>query len=137
MTIGEVAEAAGVNRQTLRYYERRGIVEPLGRSRGGYRLYPPETARVVRFIKKAQELGFTLEEIEVLLSLRENEDRTCGEVRDLATEKLSDIDQKIARLQSMRDELGKLVRACTRSRRNAPSCAVLDALEPAESEVPR
>jgi len=79
MTIGAIAKAAGVNTQTLRYYERRGMLQPVKRSTSGYRLYHEETARIVRFIKRAQQLGFSLEEVEELLALRENGARTCSE----------------------------------------------------------
>ncbi len=128
MTIGEVASAAGVNRQTLRYYERRGILRPPDRTDSGYRLYPPDAARIVLFIKKAQKLGFSLDEIEGLLALRENSSRTCGEVRTLAEEKLTDIDEKIRRLRAMRRTLGKLVKNCGKDG-NAPDCPILEALD--------
>ena len=85
---GQVAKAAGVNVETLRFYERRGILREPGRGPSGYREYPAETVRIVRFIKRSQELGFTLEEIQELLALREYDTRTCGEVRDPATVKI-------------------------------------------------
>lgn len=128
LTIGQVAERAGVNRQTLRYYERRGIVKPVARSGGGYRLYAHDATRIVRFIKRAQELGFTLDEVEQLLSFRESSKRTCSQVRAKAQQKLTDIDDKIARLESIRDTLTQLVAECAPSGR-APECAILDALD--------
>src|SRR6059036_1826289 len=94
LKIGEVAAQAGVSIQTLRYYERRGILEAPARRPSGYRDYPSDTVRVVRFIKRAQELGFTLTEVEELLRLRQDRTATCAEVRKAATSKIENIDQK-------------------------------------------
>src|SRR2546422_2080942 len=99
--IGEVAAKAGVNIQTLRYYERRGILQEPVRRPSGYREYQPETVQVVRFIKRAQELGFTLAEIEELLRLRHDRTATCAEVRRAATVKIEDIDRKLKSLRAM------------------------------------
>lgn len=129
LQIGDVANEAGVNTQTLRYYERRGIVRPIRRSQSGYRLYSSETTRIVRFIKRAQELGFTLDEIEELLALSGNEDRTCNEVRKVAEAKLDNIEGKIAALQAMKKPLAKLIQGCASRRGTAPDCPILDALD--------
>src|SRR5712692_10189560 len=95
---GEVAARAGVNIQTLRYYERRGLLKEPPRRCSGFRKYPEEAVRIVRFIKHAQELGFTLREIDELLRLREDRDRTCAQVRRAAEAKMADIDSKLNRL---------------------------------------
>lgn len=128
MRIGDVAARAGVNRQTLRYYERRGILGEPKRSRAGYREYPTDTVRLIRFIKRAQELGFTLDEIEELIALRQTSPRRRAKVRDLALAKVRDIDEKLARLQSMRSALSVLVDGCACGA-EALACPILEALD--------
>ena len=124
----EVAAQAGVNVQTLRYYERRGILEAPRRGSSGYRDYPRETVRIVRFIKRAQELGFTLMEIEELLRLRQDQTATCAEVRKAASSKIENIDQKIKSLQSMSRALHLLVKSC-RSNGTTRECPILESIE--------
>ena len=136
MRIGEVAAAAGCNIPTLRYYERRGLLREPQRTDSGYREYPPETVRIVRFIKRAQELGFTLHEIEELLRLRNGEATRQGEIRAIAEAKMRDIEEKQARLQAMHDALGGLLQSC-RTRRASPSCPILDALNDGEIDCPK
>ena len=104
-TIGDVAKQAQVNIETLRYYERQGIVPKPPRTRSNYRLYPEDTVRRVRFVKKAQELGFSLNEIKELLSLRATRGATCLDVRGQAAAKIKQIDDKILSLQAMRNAL--------------------------------
>jgi DNA-binding transcriptional MerR regulator len=101
-----VAEQAQVNPQTLRYYERRGLLPEPERSPTGYRAYRSEAVRVVRFIKRAQELGFSLDDVESLLHLAEGGPDSCEAARSLATDKLADLDRRIAQLQSMRARAG-------------------------------
>jgi MerR family transcriptional regulator, mercuric resistance operon regulatory protein len=130
LRIGEVAARAGVNVQTLRYYERRGLLEEPDRRPSGYRTYPPDAVRVVRFIKRAQDLGFTLREVEELLRLREQRPARRAQVRALALAKIADIDRKTRGLQAMRESLTVLVDSCAcRSRRL--ECPILEALEEA------
>jgi DNA-binding transcriptional MerR regulator len=95
---GEVAAAAGVNPQTLRYYERRGLLEAPGRSLGGHRLYPAESVTVLRVIKAAQRLGFSLDEISDLLTAGRHRHRDAG-LRDRAAAKLAEVESKTADLQ--------------------------------------
>ncbi len=128
LTIGGVAKKAGVNRETLRYYERRGLMLPLSRSDSGYRLYSEEAPKVVRFIKRAKSLGFSLDEVEGLLSLRQNSQRSCADVRALASERLADIDLKISQLQAVRSRLAELASACSAGGL-APDCPMLDSLQ--------
>lgn len=128
MRTGEVAHAAGVNVETLRYYERRGILTPPHRRPSGYREYPPETVRIVRFVKHAQELGFTLEEIEELLALRNDVTRTCGDVRTAAAAKLDEIERKIRRLRAMKRALATLVDSCVDDA-STRACPILEALD--------
>src|SRR5216684_1067029 len=128
MKIGQVATRAGVNIDTLRYYERRGLLAEPERRPSGYRDYPEETVPIIRFIKRAQDLGFTLNEIEELISLRDGGNgRRKGEIRALAEAKMHDIDQKLARLQAMRGALSSLVESCACSR-GQPTCPILEAL---------
>ncbi|HKC12342.1 MAG TPA: MerR family transcriptional regulator [Vicinamibacteria bacterium] len=133
LRIGEVASRAGVNIQTLRYYERRGLLEAPGRTGSGYREYPSETVRLIRFIKRAQDLGFTLKEIEELIALRDAKGRKRSEVRALAQAKMGDIDKKLARLQAMRSALYSMVESCA-CRDGRPTCPIIEALDDAEEE---
>lgn len=127
MRIGKVSAAAGVNIQTLRYYERRGLLPEPERGSSGYRAYGPDTVKLVRFIKRAQELGFTLREIEDLLQLRQSPHRGA-EVRALAAAKVSDIEHRIRQLRAMRSALGGLVEACD-CEGGAPTCPIIEALD--------
>ena len=130
MRTGKLAGQAGVNIQTLRYYERRGLLAEPERRESGYREYPAEAVQRVRFIKSAQELGFTLAEIEELLRLREDRARSCEEVRSAARAKIEDIALKIRRLEAMRRALGVLVDCCT-GEGTTRECPILEALDEA------
>lgn len=131
LRIGEVAAQAGVHIQTLRFYERRGLLREPDRRPSGYRAYPPETVRLVRFIKHAQELGFTLREVQELLHLREGTAHTCREVRVAAEAKMADIDSKVERLLAMRRALAVLVKSCAMNAE--PHCPLLEALDEAHT----
>ena len=132
MRIGEIADTVGCNIQTLRYYERRGLLAP-GRSPSGYRDYSSDAVRIIRFIKRAQNLGFTLDEVEELLKLRNRGGKRRGEVRAVAEAKMRDIETKLVRLQAMHRALNDLVDSCASDRVSA-SCPILDALnEPEDS----
>jgi DNA-binding transcriptional MerR regulator len=103
---GQVADAAGVNLQTLRYYERRGLLADPDRTLGGHRLYPPETVTVLKVIKTAQRLGFTLEEVaELLETARHRHGRPDAGLQDRARQKLAEVEQRIDDLQVIRDTL--------------------------------
>ncbi len=130
MRIGQLASAAGVNVQTLRYYERRGLLREPERTSAGHREYPEEAVRRVRFIKRAQELGFTLKEIEDLLRLRDDRSASCSDVRAAARTKMEDIDRKIGSLRAMRRALAILERSCT-SDGSTRECPILEALDDA------
>jgi MerR family transcriptional regulator, mercuric resistance operon regulatory protein len=110
LSIGRLAAEAGVNVETIRYYQRRGLLAEPERPLNGQRRYPAELTKHVRFIKRAQVLGFTLEEIAGLLRLEEA--RACAETRELADRKLRVIDSKLADLKAMRKALAKLVHQC-------------------------
>jgi Hg(II)-responsive transcriptional regulator len=126
MRIGEAALEAGVNVQTLRYYERRGLLREPERQPSGYRAYTDESVRVVRFIKRAQELGFTLDGVEELLRLTVDGAR-CEDVQAIAARKLGDLEDKIASLTAMRGALVELLGQCRRRKRRV-SCPLLATL---------
>jgi Hg(II)-responsive transcriptional regulator len=128
LRIGDVAAKAGVNVETLRYYERRGILRSPKRSPAGYREYPTDTVRLIRFIKRAQELGFTLDEIEEMIALRQTASKRRNRVRELAAAKLQSIDEKIARLHAIRDALSPLVDECACGA-DTVTCPILEALD--------
>lgn len=125
LTIGKLADAAGVNIETIRYYQRRGLLDEPPKPLGGHRRYAPEQAKRVRFIKRAQALGFTLDEVGALLTL--DVACACGETRALAVRKLGLIEQKMADLAAMRQALGGLVQQCDAGDGGA-SCPIIDVL---------
>jgi Hg(II)-responsive transcriptional regulator len=126
MWIGETAKEAGVNAQTLRYYERRGLLQRPSRRGSGYREYSADAVQVVRFIKRAQELGFSLDEIEELVRLRGVRRSERQRVRAIAERKIAEIDRKIDHLRSMRGALDHLVHACERG--GPAECQIIEAL---------
>lgn len=124
---GEIAAEAGVNVETLRYYERRGILKDPRRGASRFRRYPASVVDVVRFIKAAQELGFSLEEIEELLALRNDTSRSCREVKSAAQLKMDDIEVKLRRLRRMKKALAGLIAACSTDG-STRECPILDAI---------
>src|SRR5258708_4575713 len=128
LTIGRLAKEAGVNLETVRFYERRGLLPRPPRSSSGYRLFPAEAARRLRFIRRAQELGFSLKEIGELLSLRVSRKTTSAAIRARAEAKIGDIDAKIRSLESMKKTLRKLTNACDGCAPLA-ECPILDSLD--------
>lgn len=128
MTISKAARAAGVGVETVRFYERRNlIVRPSKPPDGGFRRYPPETIERIRFIRQAQGLGFSLREIEELLSLRADPASDCGQVRERAVAKLGDVQRKIGELQRFRRALEELIAACP-GRGALRACSIMEAL---------
>jgi len=131
MTISKAARAAGVGVETLRFYERKGLIEQPPRPRdGGYRVYPDDTVHRVRFIRRAQELGFSLREVADLLALRQASRADAGDVQHRALAKLRDVDAKIAHLQRMRAALTDLLAGCP-GEGALRGCSILGALEQA------
>jgi Hg(II)-responsive transcriptional regulator len=126
----EVAAQAQVNTQTLRYYERRGLLPEPERTRSGYRAYTPDAVRVVRFVKRAQQLGFTLDDIDDLLHLAEGGPDSCGEARTMACTRIADLQHRIEELAGMRDALARLVDTCDRPRAER-DCPILQDIETA------
>ncbi len=132
ISIGKLAEQAQVNVQTIRYYERRGLLRDPERTASNYRVYGADTLRRVRFIKRAQDLGFTLNEIKELLELRASPRSCCEDVRARSEAKIRDIDEKVRTLEAMRKALAKLVRACS-GRGPVTECPILESLEDEEA----
>jgi MerR family transcriptional regulator, copper efflux regulator len=128
LKISEVAERGGVNLQTIRYYEREGLLPEPPRLASGYRVFPELAVRRVRFIKRAQELGFSLAEIRELLTLRVDHQRDRAAVRAIARAKLSQIDEKIRSLEIMKQALEHLTDKCT-GHGPASECPILEALD--------
>ncbi len=131
LKIGVVAKQSGVNLQAVHYYERRGLVPKPRRSASNYRLYPTDTVRRIRFIKHAQDLGFTLKEIQDLLRLRATTGARCGDVLKRAEVKIADIDEKIRSLRSMRKALARLTDEC-RGQAPISDCPILESLQAEE-----
>lgn len=127
VTIGTLAKAAGVNTQTVRYYERRRLLTPALRRESGYRIYREDALQKLRFIKNAQELGFSLEEIRSLMQLRSGGAASCEKVRKKATEHARDVRERIERLRSMERVLAQLVRTCQK-RGRTDECPILRSL---------
>ncbi|MEN3316610.1 MAG: hypothetical protein V7643_11 [Mycobacterium sp.] len=128
MRTSELAERAGVNTQTLRYYERRGLLARPPRSASGYRNYPTSAAELLRFVKRVQELGFSLDEAAQLVQLAAGGPRACASARALATARMSEIELRLADLQRMHDSLAELVATCDLPRRDR-QCSLLQALQ--------
>jgi MerR family mercuric resistance operon transcriptional regulator len=129
LTVTELARASGVGRETIRFYEQRGLLPAPPRSRSGYRLYALDAPRRVRFIKTAQALGFTLEEISDLLQLRTTRGCTRRVVKARAMRKVADIDRKIAGLAAMKAALLDITACCDGGSAPAGDCPILSALE--------
>ncbi|EBO5316982.1 Hg(II)-responsive transcriptional regulator [Ralstonia insidiosa] len=125
LTIGKLADAAGVNIETIRYYQRRGLLGEPPKPPGGHRRYAPEQAKRVRFIKRGQALGFTLDEVAALLTL--DAACACGETQELAVRKLGLIEQKMADLVAMQRVLEELVQQCD-ARDGHTTCPIIDVL---------
>ena len=124
--IGELSRRTGCNIETIRYYERIGLLPAQARSAGRYRLYDTDDVRRLTFIRRARELGFTLEAVRTLLALSENGSAPCPEVRELAAGHLAEVRAKIADLQAMERVLGDAVRRCAAG--EVPGCPIIDAL---------
>ncbi len=127
LTIGKLASAAGVNAQTIRYYERSGLVPAPQRTPAGYRQFGPDELRRLRFIRRAQGLGFSLTEIRELLGLRVHEPRSCGAVARRVEEKVDATERKIRELQALLRALKRLSASCSARERTA-DCPILEAL---------
>ena len=125
MNIGEASEVTGVPAKTIRYYESAGLLRP-ARSDGNYRVYGEREIQTLRFIQKARSLGFSVKEVESLLQLWQDKNRTSAQVRTLAAAHIEDIDRKLEELRRIRETLETLVRRCHGDER--PDCPIIEEL---------
>ena len=129
LTIGKVAKLAEVSIDTIRYYERGGLLSPAQKSGAGYRLYNDEAVRRLNFIKHAQHCGLSLAEIRQLLALKRQDDSCCEDVRSLVLQKKRQLDNKITSLKAMSRALSELIDICTDDGKPLDACPILAALE--------
>lgn len=127
-TIGQVARASGVGVETVRFYERERILPAPKRSGAGYRLFPAETVARLKFVKRAQALGFSLEEIRELLALRASPRSNCGQVRRRAERKRGEVEGKISELRKLKNALDELIGECS-GEGPVSQCTILASLE--------
>ena len=123
LSIGQVAKQTGVTVETVRFYEKQGLIELPQRSESGYRQYPVETTKRVHFIQHAKEVGFTLKEVAELLALRREPGTSCSDIKLRATQKIETVDQKIKDLQLIRAALARMILKCHGSR-DLSSCPI-------------
>lgn len=136
LTIGKAAEKAGVGVETIRFYERRGLIEqPHRPNRTGFRVYSADTIRRIRFIRQAQQIGFSLREIQELLSLRADPSADCSDVRDRAAAKVEEVNGKINELMEIRAALEHMIAACP-GRGGLEACTILEALHLVQQSQP-
>ncbi len=129
MTIGKLAKEAGVGVETIRFYERKGLIRKPPKKDGGFRTYSEDEVVRIRFIRRAQELGFTLREVKELVELQTKKKMTGGQVQKKADQKLEEIRQKISDLQKMEESLAQLSRLCGAGEQSANECRFLDCFE--------
>ncbi len=132
MTIGTLSARTGCHIETIRYYERHGLLPKAPRTASGYRQFSEDHAIRLRFIRRAQELGFTLKEVKELLAIRVKPGSACADVRRKAEAKIADVDAKIRRLQAMRRALLKLTATCA-GQGPVMNCSILEALDGQET----
>lgn len=127
MNIGQAAKHSGLSAKMIRYYESIGLLRPVGRSASGYRTYGPDDLHRLGFIRRARDLGFSLEEVGRLLSLWQDRQRASADVKALASAHVQELDRKIAELSELRNTLQSLVEHCHGDAR--PDCPILSELE--------
>jgi len=125
LTIGRLADQAGVNVETVRYYQRIGVIDEPSKPAQGYRVYPEDTVSRIRFIKRAQDLGFTLREVTDLLALNDGD---CAEARSMAEQKRAVIEDRIRDLRRIQSALDDMVSACRISEAECARCALIETL---------
>ena len=127
MNIGEAAKASGVSAKLIRYYESIGLIPEAGRTAAGYRVYTAQEVRILRFVKRARTLGFSIERIQALVGLWRDKERASAEVKRIALEHVDELEAKIAEMRAMADTLRELADACHGDHR--PDCPILRDLE--------
>lgn len=127
-TIGKLAKESGVTVETVRFYEQKGLIkQPAPKS--GYRKYPYDDIIKIKFIKRTQELGFTLNEAKELLELRVKSDAKCGQVKAKAEHKLDEVEKKIKDLNKMKRSLKKMINSCANNEKSISECPILECFE--------
>lgn len=132
MRIGEVAKRVGISVETIRFYEKHGLIETAKRNESGYRIYGPKNVEQLFFIVRAKELGFTLKEIRDLLRLRFSPDASCAEIREQAERKIADIEERISALGEIKAALEELARRCPGAG-SLGQCPIIEALDKTDS----
>jgi MerR family mercuric resistance operon transcriptional regulator len=127
LTTAKVAREGGVNTETIRYYERYGLLPKPPRTPSGYRVFSADSVQRLRFIRRAQELGFTLNEIKELLAIKVRRGSSCADVRRKAEAKIADVDAKIRHLQAIREALREITATCS-GIGPVTNCSILEAL---------
>lgn len=130
LTIGKLAEATGTKVETIRWYEKVGLIAPPARTGGNYRAYLPGDLARLSFIRRARDLGFPIEQVRALLDLSDDRTRDCATVDRIATEHLREVDRKIAGLTALRRELSAVILSCDGG--TVAQCRIIEALGPAD-----
>jgi MerR family gold-responsive transcriptional activator of gol and ges genes len=135
MNIGEAAAASGVSAKMIRHYEETGLIPPAGRTGSGYRTYGPKEVQVLRFVRRARDLGFPMEKVADLLALWRDRDRASADVKRLAEDQIAALEARIREMEAMKATLAHLVHACAGDMR--PDCPILEDLggQPARKTV--
>jgi len=128
LSIGQVAKRTGVTVEAVRFYEKQGLVPVPQRSESGYRQYPSDTVKRVRFIQRAKEAGFTLKDIDELLALRRRPGTSCADIKLRATQKVQEVDKKLKDLKRIREALERMVMKCS-GRGDLSECPILEELD--------
>lgn len=131
LTIGRLAKATGTKVETVRWYEKVGLIDPPQRTNANYRAYAASDLARLSFIRRARNLGFSLDQVRALIEISDQRDRDCGTIDALASEHLEEIDRKIADLSALRRELAEVVASCRGG--SVAECRILDALAPVQS----
>lgn len=136
LKISELSAQSGLSAHTLRYYEKHGLITASSRSEAGYRFYNEADVRRVEFVKTARNIGFSLQDIGQLLSIRvDKQSHSCQEVTDLTQNKLNEVNAKISELKSMQQTLGILLDSCCGGPENATHCSIMEALDEGETRA--
>lgn len=133
LTIGKLATATNTKVETIRWYEKVGLIAAPARTGGNYRVYSPDDLARLSFIRRARDLGFSLDQVRALLDLAGHRERSCGTVDVIASEHLAEVDRKLADLTALRRELARVISACEGG--TVADCRILEALAPAKSCV--
>ena len=128
LTIGELGQLTGTKAETIRYYERIGLLVEPGRTAGNYRTYGPEHLNRLSFVRRSRDLGFSLEQIRALLDLSDDQDRPCEAVDAIAKQHLTEVERKIADLQALQRELNSMIDRCHRG--TVAECRIIETLSP-------